>query len=288
MSRYESLTSQILLPQTLPLVLWNIISNAWKHKDIRFSQHYPREDVTSPTIVWSIDRIVPGCEGVETLKPRYRGYELDSDGLNIKEYHFQWLTIIYKFEIYANSQVNIEDLAMDFNEFAFHSIPVLKNLSQGLVHQFLFEEQSSDRELGRQSSQEIYKRTIRYRCVYNRAYVKSVDTLKQIALSFGTTATNIVKNEMLTMSSDLSNVLANKWGTEILLVQNDPWMNFPDLPPEERSVYVPNIDYSLTLDMKTGNTYIKWVENGKKPSNGSHYYITYNCTNMQKIYSTND
>lgn len=260
-----------LKPYSVPLIIWDVIENFWTDRNVRFTESFPREDaVTGPVIAWKVYRRITGRDGLETLKPRLRGQYTDPQEPTItREQWAQWQTIIFQFDIYDINNQAVNTLTEDFDDLMYHITPVLKNFG---VNEWLFDEQLIDVETQRESSQEVYKRTLRYRCILERKFFKAIPTIQQIWLK-ATGATQTVLNEKILRSSESAkDTLANKWAQYIHAVDAIP---ITTLSYTSSGYYQQDVDFTLSVNLTTGLSTIDWITGAKHPSPGESYYVTY-------------
>ena len=268
MRKYTPLT-----PYNIPMLIWEALQKAWSTKDVVFTQAYPRENVEHPTIVWTIYRRVPGREGLETLAPRYRGSTpSETDPTIVNEQWAQWMTIIYQFDIYDIDDESTTNLTEEFDEFMFFITPLLQKFG---VSEWLFDEQLVDFELGRASSQEIYRRTLRFRCILERKFIKPNPLIQTIQLQEGVLYWHLVNGEPVTRGGlTVTDQLAQLWAASVWAITSDSQLFFTSYDASGTQ-YLDGVDFQLTVDVPTGLSYIKWLSGGLHPMPGQTYYVTY-------------
>lgn len=256
-----------LTPYSLPKVIWDVVENAWAGRDLLFTESYPREPVTKPTIVWSIFRRFSGRESIESNKPRLREQYPGKEPNTIVEQYAQWMTIIYEFDIFDISNESVNTLTDEFDELMFHITPILQKWG---TSEWLFDEQVKDVELQRESSQELYKRTLRYRCILERKFIKTLPTIQQIWVqSLGEGI--IVQNEQIIRNPNSSkDLLAKTWVSDIAYVDKQPTIN-----PLSSGGYIQGVDFTVSTNFIDGRSYLEWTPRGKHPLPGETYYISY-------------
>jgi len=271
-----------LTPYGLPLAIWDLIEQNWTDKNILFTQSYPREDVKRPTIVWKIYRRVPGREGLETNKPRFRMQIEDVDDPSISyDQYAQYMTIIYQFDIFGINNASVNELTEEFDELMFYVTPALKELG---VSEWLFEEQLIDTELERQVSQELYKRTLRFRCILERKFIKAVPTIQSIWVQQGIEAAQKKENELVIRgSSTTRDQLENLWVSNVWSVTKEFKLEFSSVYTSGTQ-YLEGVDYNVVLIAPTGQSYIDWIQGSKHPLPGEGYYVTYFYRNIDLNY----
>ena len=281
-THFSTAQNSLLTPYTLPLLIWDVIDNQWNHRDVDFTESWPRTTVEKPTIVWRIYRRVPGKEGLETRKPRFRGQTQTADPTITEEQWAQWHTIIYEFAIYDVSNSSVNSLTEEFEDLMYNITPILKSQGAG---EWLFDEQVADEELARESSQELYRRILRYRCILERKYIKSVPNIMQIFLR-SIHSYFPVEDEQVTRGS-LTNrdTLTNKWVYQVTrcgILQDKHQTTVIAAYDEIGSDYLINIDFKVGL-LIDGTSYIEWVSGAKHPKPGDTYYITYTYRNNDPL-----
>lgn len=269
-THFNAAKNSVLSPYTLPLLIWDIIDNQWNGRDVDFTEMYPRSNVDKPTIVWRIYRRLPGREGLETRKPRLRGQTKQDDPALTEEQWAQWQTIIYEFAIYDVSNSSVNALTEDFEGLMYNITPILK--SQG-VGEWLFDEQVADEELGRASSQELYVRVLRYRCILERKYIKSVPNIMQVLLRTVHSYTPVDNEIVIRDSLSTRDTLSSKWVYNVVRCS-------PNMDIGASSTVDPNVDYIQGVDFNLGvlidgTSYIDWVPGAKHPKPGDTYYVNY-------------
>lgn len=283
-----------LTPYTLPLILWDILEQAWAGRDLVFTEAWPRENVEKPTVVWSIYSRYPGSDGVEVIKPRYRGSFPTSDPSVIQEQYAQWQTIIYQFDIFGTTNDDVDALVDEFEDLMFHAAAPLQSFG---ADQWLFSEQLGDYELERASSQELYRRRLRYKAVLERKYIKSADVIRQIWIQSAATWDYIVNGVVTKGAQGSPDALPTGWVALPITVLSEPLpegfeSNLSDLVSSHpanvedallslktklgvNSQYVYKVDFDIVVSLPEGQSYIVWLDNGIKPAEGSQYYVTY-------------
>jgi len=262
-----------LSPYKLPLLIWDLIQNSWTYKDAVFSQSYPRENVEHPTIVWKIYRRVAGREGLESLKPRYRGSTTsESDPTVITEQYAQWMTILYQFDIYDIDNESTNSLTEEFDELMFFVTPLLQKFG---VSEWLFEEELADTELERAASQEIYRRTLRYRCILERKFIKPNPVIQSIQLQQGVMYYHLVNSEPVVRGGlTATDTLQHPWVASVWMATTNPQITFVSYSSSGVQ-YVEGVDFCVTVDVPTGTSNITWFPQGLHPMPGQTYYVTY-------------
>jgi hypothetical protein len=262
-----------LTPYSLPIAIWDLIEANWADKGVVFTQSHPRENVGTPTIVWSIYRRVPGRDGLEINKPRLRGTVPDEEDPTITyDQYAQWMTIIYQFDIYDIDNESTNDLTEEFDELMFHITPILRELG---VSEWIFDEQLVDKELERAVSQEIYKRTLRFRCILERKFVKSVPIIQSIWTQLGIEANHMVENESVVRSDVLTkDRLAKNWISSVWSITKEYKLEYSSIS-SSGTQYLEGVDFKITLSIPDGASYIEWLPRGKHPLPGEVYYVTY-------------
>lgn len=257
-----------LTPYQLPLIIWDIVETHWSDRDVEFTENSPRSDVERPTIVWKIYRKVPGKDGVETLKARVRTSTKTEDGLNIVEQSAQWMTIIYQFDIFHTSNQEVNILTEEFEDLLFSSTPTIKKLG---ASEFIFDEQLEDREVGGFEKQDIYKRTLRYRCILERKFIRVAPTIQQIWIS-PATQSKLVSNESIVRSPNSNkDRISNTWVTTVRYAAVIQQINLEDV-----GTYLQGVDFNIVKpSLYDGRSYIEWVSGMAHPSPNETYYISY-------------
>jgi hypothetical protein len=271
-----------LTPYSLPLAIWDIVEKGWSYKDLVFTQAHPRENVEHPTIVWSIYRKIPGKEGVETNKPRWRGSVTDETDPGTRyEQYAQWMTILYQFDIYDIDNESTNDLTEDFEELMFHCTTVLKDLG---VSEWLFDEQLIDQELERRVSQELYRRSLRYRCILERKFIKTSQNIQSIWVRQGMDMNILAENEVITRGGMIpQDVLQNKWASSIWSITKEYKLQFSSVY-SSGTQYLEGVDFELIVTTPNGISWIKWLPKGIHPMPGETYYVTYFYKNVDLNY----
>jgi hypothetical protein len=253
-------------PTTVPLVLWDIIENTWAGKNVTFTRDYPTEPINGPTIVWKIYRRIPGRGGLETLAPRPRQFiKTAADQTSVIDQWAQWHTVIYQFDLFDVSSSKVDDLLEDFEMLMFYSTATLKDLG---ICGWFFDEQLIDTEVDLQNIQFLPRRTLRYRCILERKYLKQVPTIQQIWIHPVHNAV-LIENELVTRGTDLHDLLAHNWLANIVRVTRDPRST------DAKDEFIVNVDFYPNLDLSTGASAIAWIKGAKHPKPGEKYYVTY-------------
>lgn len=267
-------------PWSLMLALWDTIEAVWPQKSVTFVEEFPREKVSGPTIAWSIYRRVPGREGLEINKPRARGYTVDpNDPTILYDQYAQWMTIIYQFDIYHISNPDVNKLTEEFDEFLYFIAPTLKNLG---VSEWLFDEQTKDEEIKIQNTQDIFKRTIRVRCILERKFTQPIPLIQQIWLQVGTPGGDIEFNERIVRGNNSAkDQLSKKWICNIYAITNNFIQDVRTTVPTG-TTYLENVDFRLCVNIPTGKSEIEWLPSGKHPIYPATYYVYYSHIEMNR------
>lgn len=260
---------------TIPYLIWDIVENAWPNRGVIFTAEHPREDVAGPVITWWLQRRVPGLQGVETFKQRKRSEDTDEDG-NITETYGQNMVAIFQFDIYALGAQAVNDLTVDFEELMFSAEQILQACG---VKRWKLDEQLSEtftidsaRETGTWSAtkaQEMYRRSLRYRCIYENKIRRSPSLIRSIALRLFGSEQLVISEPIVHSTQD---TLAKLHTDSILLISDSP---IADPYLEAARGYLSEVDYNLIVDSETGASSIEWVEYGKTPAIGATYYVSY-------------
>ncbi len=262
-----------LTPYTLPLAIWDIINAMWPQKSVTFTEDSPRQAVQGPTIVWKILRRVGGRDGLETNKTRLRGEFRDPDDPTLfYEQWAQWMTTIYQFDVYSTSNTAVNELMEEFEDLLINMVPRLKELG---VSEFLFDEQISDVDLKDQNIQDVYRRTLRFRCFLERKVIKTPPVISSIWLQTGVKSSRIVWNEQITRGSmTAKDSLSNKWVTSIGSITQYLRQDADSHAPTG-SQFIENVDFRLCVTAPSGNSIIEWLPRAKHPQPGETFYVTY-------------
>jgi hypothetical protein len=154
----------------------------------------------------------------------------------------------------------------------FHITPILRELG---VSEWIFDEQLVDRELERAVSQEIYKRTLRFRCILERKFVKSIPTIQSIWTQLGVEASLMVENEPVVRSDVLTkDRLAKNWVSSVWSITKEYKLEYSSIS-SSGTQYLELVDFKITLSTPDGASYIEWLPRGKHPLPGEVYYVTY-------------
>jgi len=274
-----------LTPYSLPIAIWDLIEANWAHKGVSFTQEYPREPVTTPIIVWSIYRKVGGRDGLEINKPRLRGsFSDDTDPTITYDQYAQWMTTIYQFDIYHINNESANELTEEFENLMFHVTPILKELG---TSEWLFDEQLRDVELNRPESQEIYRRTLRYRCILERKFIKPVQNILSVWIQMGLETGLRQDNERVLRNSNIAkDRLSKDWVSKIWRITKEYQIDITTMYTSG-SQYLEGVDYKVVLSAPDGASYIEWLPRGKHPMPGEEYYITYLYRNIDMKFPAN-
>jgi hypothetical protein len=154
----------------------------------------------------------------------------------------------------------------------FHITPILKELG---VSEWLFDEQLRDVEMERQVSQEIYRRTLRFRGILERKFVKAQPVIQSIWIQEGIESNHIVVNERIVRGGHLPKDRLNKnWVSNVWSITNEYKLEYSSISVSGTQ-YLEGVDFKVTLSTPDGASYIEWIPRGKHPLPGDVYYITY-------------
>lgn len=252
---------QFITPLSVPELLERGLKKS-SLRNIVFTEEYPDERVTSPTIAWSIASRTLGIEGRERLKPRMRLQ--DVAGKDAVTYWGQNTTVIYQFDLFDISNKKVNELMEDFECFVFEASQMLYSCG---VDKFVFVEQLKDYSLP--VPKDIPCRSLRYMATFSAMYPIHTTRIRQILLSFvmggGKGSSTIIRGsgDSDTITDDADNIIKPDW----LVAVSE---NFVLAEP----TYVAGVDYELTED-DDGRAVISWVTAGRKPETGSRYCVHY-------------
>ena len=240
--------------------------------DTLFTEKYPDEAVTIPTIVWSIHRRIPGKDGKETRKQRIRKKETSSNNKSVL-YFGQWTTVIYQFDLYHSSDHEVNNLMMRFEQFLMESTPALVRAG---VETFIFNEQVKDYTLPPVPSRTAI-RSLRYLTVFTAIYPVYLENIRNIKLIIDMDAkleTLAITRSALTIDNiplqeTVDNIVQDLRIVEIYQV-GDNQITSGTIPD-----YILSIDYYITKDDVSGQLSVVWITGGKSPETGATYYIYY-------------
>jgi len=256
---------------TVPLLIWDVLENSWGPKRVEFTQAFPTEKmIGGPRIVWKVYRRIPGREGLETLKPRAR--TATRSAANPDAYidvWGQWHTVIYQFDIFATDNNTANDLVVQFEDLMFQITSTLK--SAGVIDWF-FDEQLIDTETQATFSQQLCRRTLRYRCILDKRYTRQLPSFKSIWIR-PIAGDILVTNEEVTRSTvagQTYDALANSWVSSILAVDIVPVTS-----TASSGCYFENVDFVFEVDLTLGEGRISWISGAKHPQPTEKYYVTY-------------
>jgi len=223
-------------------------------------QAYPEKPAEIPRIVWSIYHRVPGRAGHETLKPRYR-----RTGTNYLEFG-KWQTVFYQFDCFAQSPAAADRLMESLEDFLDEAMPAMETIG---VETFVFDEETKDQTIP--AIRGAYVRTVRYKAVFTETRRVPVDRIQSMLLSLNMTNT-LYHAEITRSSTSNSDTFVPEVKFAALLAITD---NSEVTTDTEEYPYIAGIDFIPYENSADGSIIIEWKSEGKKPSAGSIYYVTY-------------
>jgi len=258
-----------LTPYTVPLILWDVIENTWADERVTFTEAYPQtKTIKGPVIVWKIYRRLPGWEGVETYKPRSRGWERSTtDPGTVIDVMAQRQTVIYQFDIFAQDNQTANDLMLRLENLLFHITPTLQ--AAGVSH-WVFDEQLEDVETQTRMSQELSRRTLRYRCFLERRFTRQLPTIHRIWIRPLEGDLTVINERVTRSALQPYDTLANSWLTEMIAVDA-----IPVVTTTSSGCYIEEMDFYITVEIDGGESRINWIAGRKHPAPGEEYFVTY-------------
>jgi len=260
-----------LTPTNVPELLQQGIQHSGISNTV-FTEKYPDEAVTVPTIVWSIARRVPGKEGKETRKPRLREEDRTRPDRDIL-YFGQWTTVIYQFDLYHSSDQEVNRLMEGFERFLLEATPALVNAG---VETFIFDEQLKDYAIP-PTPKDTAVRSLRYMAIFTTVYpvymkrignikmIINMDrTLESLALTRGTTDTDLLPTTEIVDDIEVTLRIERVYAVSDLIVTSGI---LPD--------YIKDVDYYVAWDDTSRQVSIVWLDSGKQPTAGATYYVHY-------------
>lgn len=246
---------RVASPLDIPQLIRDCMKSSLLNK-VTFTRIYPDIPVTGPVIVWRLVRRVLGKEGIETKKPRIRGFGVAGND-KLVTYWGQWTTAVFQFDLFHTSEDEADDLMRKFELFIMESRHIL---GMSGVDSFIFEEQLQDYSLP--TPKEIPQRSIRYVATMTSLYPVYTPRVHQISLSIASTGE--VDNKEMTRSADAEDLVGIQY-YRILSIGNTP----------DTVDYVAGVDYDL-VEADSG-TKIVWLPHGLHPEGGANYYIRYSA-----------
>lgn len=254
-------TPAYLQPTKLPWLIWEFIDNCWPESAITFTDNHPLEEVTHPTVVWSINHRVPGPPGgVAERKPRYRGAENRDDAL--LEHFGQKMSITYQFDVYDRTSTLANQLMERFEDYLFNITPLLHDIG---VDQFTFIEQVNDKQLS--TTERVAVRSLRYLALFDKRYAREIPKISIIRMYIRHDLTEELNETHVRSGTADHEELVNTWVYHVRRIVDAKGNLDPD--------YAEGVDYEVGINPITHGSAIRWLRTGKKPATGASYYVTY-------------
>jgi hypothetical protein len=263
-------TQASLNPYSVPAKIWNHLEEYFKTKyNVEYVDAYPQQQVIRPTITWGTAQRNPGSNDG---KAHSRGENFTSflpntpDGLSVEVYTQQH-TAIYEFIVFAISTAQTEQIAWDLERAIVETTGIIQAECPGF--QLVFEQQSADSSMLWRQSDDMIKRTIRFKGIIPVRFTRLVPEMRFIQFQerWGSTTTY---GEFIRGSSESIQYIPTDVTVQVTnisrvyILSNNSWV------PLEISK-----DYILRKDSNQ-ITYLEWQDKyGRTPSVGTQWAADY-------------
>jgi hypothetical protein len=260
-------------PRELPQLLWEVIRRNWRDRDVTFTQAWPKQAPTGPTIAWKIHKRLPGMEGLERLKPRIRKEFRDPDGESVDQIWAQWHTVWYQFDLFDVTDPDVDSLADDFESLMFSLTGFLQ--SRG-VKEFLFDEELEDAKAAMRD--DVFVRSYRYLCILERQYPKNLTALQEIFFQLLMDPTPRIDVPIVRGAGGVPDLLPDPWVRGIYYAARLPQGAIP-----ATGDFLAGVDFEL-CGKDTGEASLRFIEGRAQPDPGETYYVAYSIyTNTPRV-----
>jgi len=255
---------RLLHEYSIPHMLESLVAQT-PLKSIVFTEEYPTQEVKAPTIAWKIATRVPGAEGKETRKPRYRGADIPITGAPQTSYYGQRMTVIYQFDLFHATNAEVNKLQLDFEQFLMEARP---SLCEAGVEHFIFEEQLMDSLV--KVPERTVARHLRYRAQYTEYIPVLESRINDLLISVREDLDWDIKP--IIRGPDIDDVIPVDYNFSGIMGIFDT----PDYTVASPS-YRDGLDYAVVINTTTTTIAptIMWLNGGKHPAYGSTYYILF-------------
>lgn len=253
---------------TFPKVMGEIIRNNPDFEGVQYTSSFPKEDEDRtgrvPCIVYRLLRRVPGIEGLETKKPRFRSKVHEDDG-TITEVWSQWMTNSFQFDCVALSNDEADELVWKLDQLLQDNVVTFLQLG---ARDLIFDEQLEDALLPR--SKDLCVRSLRWTLYTDAVRLRNVQGIDEIRIRTFLPQDDAVEAVVRAASLDQYDVLQQTHITKIIYVSN------PSPSGIARTEdYLPGVDFVTVYDPHSARTAILWTEEGRHPQPGQTYYVRY-------------
>lgn len=249
---------------SLPKLIGQLVRQSSEFAGVGYSATRPKEPGQVPHISYQLVRRIPGNDGVETVKPRFR-YSFPSRDNSIVEVWSQWMTCIFQWDVMALTAQEADELCWKLERLIRNHVGLLQQLR---VQEMIFEEQLQDHLLER--TPEIETRSIRFKAILNSFEERTVVPITELHLNlFLAQSANY---EAVVRGPDLNtfDILQQRNISRIICVSAESVSGIA-----RTSDYLQDLDYEIRYDPMTRETALRWLEAGKNPDPGETYYVRY-------------
>ena len=231
---------------------------------IRYGKAFPRNKEETPTIRYRLIHRVPGIDQIERRKPRLRREVTDENGRTTQIWS-QWMTCVYQWDVCTSSLEEADIILDQFDRFLRASVGPMINMG---ARDFIFDEQVVDDMLPK--TKDVETRSLRWIAYLHQLEARVVDTIDQVRVRV--LESRIEDYQAVTRGADgmTPDALNQTHVARILHISDASPSGFA------RTLgYFENIDFNTIYDPVTNQTWIMWIDAGKKPAPGATYYVRY-------------
>lgn len=251
--------SGLLSPYEFPELIGEILATCWPGRQYKYTEEYPEEDtIEVPTVTYHIYRRETGSPQKRQHKPTYMEtvHSLPRD----QQIYIQPWSVIYQFNLFANTNREANELCRDFEQFMFDITPILKDKG---ANEIIFLEQVEDR-LAR-TRETFNVRSLRYMVTLQTQYIRDHSIIERINLC--------LRNELVSVSNELVTRAATGYTDQLAYDNVYTILSVVPTSGDSTIIYVEDIDFKLML--VEGVSYVYWNSDGMSPTRGDSYYVTY-------------
>jgi len=262
-------------PYAIGSYIYDLIGEFFVNKyKLAYSESYPKEAVTQPTITWRIYRRVPGGgqHGIaQSRGASYSGTMGTDEFGQLVETHKQQFRITLEFAVFGTSNTEVNSLAWDLENAINDCEGLLQLQFPGLV--LVFEQQMGDSNYDWKSQDDLNVRTIRYTIVLPVRYKVILPELREIVVETRV-GSYIDVTERLTRTSSNSLYVPIPNKSTFTITDIKSIVKFRSNSSELSNLYA-GIDYQV-VRMDDNTIQIKWLDDaGTPPQVGEDFVIEY-------------
>jgi hypothetical protein len=233
--------------------------------EFRYTNTHPDAPAKTPCVVYNMIRMVPGIDGVEKYKPRFRDHVIYNEDGSVTEVWSQWMDCLFQFDCCATNRGEASDLAWRIRKKLKESVGLFQTLG---AREVVFDEQLRDSTLPRVEG--IETASVRFRAILEDVEFRSWPTIQEIRCRVFYPQTDEYESMVRGADPAAGDELNRKFISKILFVSD------PSASGIARTEdYLPNVDFDTEYDIRTGKTKIIWTDPGKRPAAGAAYFVRY-------------